>query len=1088
MECNYSGNYKISHSKKRKLFGSEKIRALTTMLNENVNPSVFNRIEASRLMSEGDKAPAQIPSLISLRTAKSRAISLTRLHQDPVIAINIMKYNSSFCSTIRDIGYDGFFVHFWSNLQLRIYKDCYSKCKIPSISFDATGGCCRKIKRPDNTMSSNLFLYEGVMEVDGKTFTVCSMISEKHDTLSICTWLKRWLKCGVKSPKMAISDQSLALMSAIVQSFTQYNSLEEYLRICFKLIMNTQVNEKDIPLCFVRNDINHFVKLISQWTPLKKSKFPRTRQLFIRSMTLLIYCSSMEEAKQILEAIFKVALSKYDGLCLGATNNNITEETPCAKSKKYLQSLISNKSSYFQTFDNYIENTISNEESNSVNESICADIDSSFMNWASIIANRSKIDVEQLEGEYDNAQYVPEIVPLVLNAMKLYPCWSGIMTKTFKYGDASVSSCRVESNFNNIKNRVFNGDNLPMRVDNFLEKLVSYYNGDHLLLQSSDSIVTTNSNIDENLGSNLDTNNYNSQTVSSNKSIINEHHLNDQELETDCTDEGFYIGGTINNSNQKLYNKNVVQIEEDQDMECTEKRKTSTGTILNNEFNTNICLPCKNIDENLGSNLDTNNYNSQTVSSNKSIINEHHLNDQELEPDCTDEGFYIGGTINNSNQKLYNKNVVQIEEDQDMECTEKRKTSTGTILNNEFNTNICLPCKNGDFPTGIHRCAFCNRSVHLFGCSVNLVDSEEGYGESRICLLCFNQSEENNAEEQWQKKNISNRPPIRSANSYLTSQPGFDHLDLSQNGSIKAIIFLKNGNTFQNKPCTLPGIGKVILNNSCSPDSLMSILACAAADSKVYYDYLSSISKKDKTAKFIISMLNTKTRKVMHKERIILLAPYFLSKDKHLIGGISTIDAMDTLSSTAHKMLKNMPSYKKINQCTNFTCEDFSSEQSYEVVKLTAIDGKINIQKEVDIFFKNETTICSYCDSKRNITVNVKKNVLIELVSIPKELEASTSALDIDIINDIQQNYAGETLLTLDEIPKTLNVNGHTYYIRGTIVFNSGLRTGLRVTSGHYKAFAYRKNNYWEVYDDLKDGITQPKAIKNNVEVIIYTI
>jgi len=54
--------------------------------------------------------------------------------------------------------------------------------------------------------------------------------------------------------------------------------------------MDTQVNEKDIPLCFVRNNINHFVKLISQWTPLKKSKFPRTRQLFIRSITLFICC------------------------------------------------------------------------------------------------------------------------------------------------------------------------------------------------------------------------------------------------------------------------------------------------------------------------------------------------------------------------------------------------------------------------------------------------------------------------------------------------------------------------------------------------------------------------------------------------------------------------------------------------------------------------------------------------------------------------------------------------------------------------------------------------------------------------------
>jgi len=284
----------------------------------------------------GDKIPAQIPSLISLRTAKSRANSLARLHHDPVIVLNIMKYNSTFCSTIRDIGYDGFFVHFWINLQLRIYKECYSKLEIPTISIDATGGCCRKIKIPDNNMSRDLFPYEGVMEVDGKTFTVCSMISEKHDTLSIYTWLKRWIKCSVRPPKMVISDQSLALMSAIVQSFTQYNSLEEYLKICFKLVMNVEIiNETDIPLYFVRNDISHFVKLISQWSPLKKSKFPRTRQLFIRSIMLLLYCSSMKETKQILEAIFKIALSQYDGLCLG-----MTEEILCAKSKKYLQSLI----------------------------------------------------------------------------------------------------------------------------------------------------------------------------------------------------------------------------------------------------------------------------------------------------------------------------------------------------------------------------------------------------------------------------------------------------------------------------------------------------------------------------------------------------------------------------------------------------------------------------------------------------------------------------------------------------------------------------------------------------------------------------
>jgi hypothetical protein len=103
------------------------------------------------------------------------------------------------------------------------------------------------------------------------------MIPENHDTLSVCIWLNRLLKCGVRAPKMVISYQSLALMLALVQSFTQYDSLEDYLLVCFHLVMNTSSN--NIPSCYVRNDINHFVKLISQRSPLNKSKFPRTKKI-----------------------------------------------------------------------------------------------------------------------------------------------------------------------------------------------------------------------------------------------------------------------------------------------------------------------------------------------------------------------------------------------------------------------------------------------------------------------------------------------------------------------------------------------------------------------------------------------------------------------------------------------------------------------------------------------------------------------------------------------------------------------------------------------------------------------------------------
>jgi len=93
-------------------------------------------------------------------------------------------------------------------------------------------------------------LYEGVTNIDNQSFTVLSMLSEQHDNISIANWLKRWLKCDVKAPKVVISDQSLAMMSALVQRFTQYESLEKYLNTCYSLIVLKQ--KKEIHNCFSR--------------------------------------------------------------------------------------------------------------------------------------------------------------------------------------------------------------------------------------------------------------------------------------------------------------------------------------------------------------------------------------------------------------------------------------------------------------------------------------------------------------------------------------------------------------------------------------------------------------------------------------------------------------------------------------------------------------------------------------------------------------------------------------------------------------------------------------------------------------------
>lgn len=160
------------------------------------------------------------------------------------------------------------------------------------------------------------------------------MLSEQHDSLSIYIWLKRWMQCGIRPPKIVISDQSLALMSALVQSFTQYKSLENYLDACFKLISGN--NDEKIPFFYIRNDVNDFVRLVTQWSPLKNSKFSRTKQLIARIIGLLIFVNSKSEAEKILEALFIIIFSKYDGLLLCSDTHTI-----CAKSKIYLKHLIS---------------------------------------------------------------------------------------------------------------------------------------------------------------------------------------------------------------------------------------------------------------------------------------------------------------------------------------------------------------------------------------------------------------------------------------------------------------------------------------------------------------------------------------------------------------------------------------------------------------------------------------------------------------------------------------------------------------------------------------------------------------------------
>lgn len=733
-----------------------------------------------------------------------------------------MKQINKYDCAIRNLGYDKFFVHFWTNLQLKIYKEQYTTCAVPTISFDATGGVCRKIQRYGNNYSNSIFLYEGIMKIKDQNFSVLSMLSEQHDSISISVWLKRWIQCGVKPPKVSITDQSLALMSATVQAFTQYESLEKYLQICYLLCRGNK--DIEIPQCFIRNDVNHFVHLITQWKPLKNARYQRTKQLFVRSLALLITCDSIKNAEQILEAIFIVAMSKYDRPIVSNFDTQ-KQDTHCRLSKIFLQSKIS--SSSFNADSLIIESENSDEQQTSEFDSFDSfDELNSFKDWTKLLATKCEKKIDGIEGEFDNAQYTPEIVPMIINCMKLFPCWSNIMVNVFNYGENIASSSRVESNFNNIKNRIFKNDNLPIRVDDFVERLVDFYRGDHLILQTK----------------------------------------KDDEL------------------------SKVHLIEEP------------------------VC---------------------SSLSSDKS-------------------------------SKTINRDDI----------------ITNTLVQ-------CIACQNGDFPTGLHRCNTCNKAVHVFGCSIEDPSSEEGCGQNRICLSCSAKDEldkEKNAIENWRNKGSTSPSKSRSAKSYLVKQTGFEYLELNNIKPVNEIALLRNGSCFQNKPLFVPGFDKVLLSNTCSADSIFSVLAVSVTESENFRKYFTEGKELHRTADFVKKMIGNRPTKDMYRDRVYLLALHFITESEEIVGGIRLFNTVDTAASMSEKLLENMPSYKRSNRCQNSIC--FNPERNSEGVVITiyGVDGNIQLQQEMNKFFQPLTKLCVAinCNCLRDEVTEPTNHILLELLSIPK--------------------------------------------------------------------------------------------------------
>jgi len=189
-----------------------------------------------------------------------------------------MKTTNEFKSVINDIGLDQWILDQWILPSLSywrpdsLYKNYARQSKYLQIILDATSSVVSNFKKYDMEKTKYIFLYEALVydEENERSLTVSNMLSERHSNVAIFNWLANWKNCDIPLPKITVCDQSLALLSAVVQCFTQYSSLQDYINVCANLIVNNlPANQHWIPRCFIRTDITHFLNLITKWPPLK---------------------------------------------------------------------------------------------------------------------------------------------------------------------------------------------------------------------------------------------------------------------------------------------------------------------------------------------------------------------------------------------------------------------------------------------------------------------------------------------------------------------------------------------------------------------------------------------------------------------------------------------------------------------------------------------------------------------------------------------------------------------------------------------------------------------------------------------------
>lgn len=332
------------------------------------------------------------------------------------------------------------------------------KCLLNGLNLDG-------IKLP------HIFLYLIVAKTrTGSSVVVGQMLSADQKASTIGFWLDWWLN-RFKPPEEAIMDESAALMKACILRFALC-TVKEYVRRCFAVLNGSKAM---LPSCYIRNDISHFLKNLHS-LGVFRSIDKRVKFFYLDCFGLLILAESFDTLKKLLKNILILANSQWEG-----TNSN-NEPLPADMSRKTLSKVIRTHDLKFVTkIDEKSEEAQEIVVEDGDIEDKCEEIDCSSeedeMAWFNNMLTDIPIDDEvscdaNASNVKGNMFYLPELTNVLKKLCFRLPFWSAVMKKEFGSTDFVATSSDVESKFNLLKNNIFRGEQLPMRLDSFLDKYI----------------------------------------------------------------------------------------------------------------------------------------------------------------------------------------------------------------------------------------------------------------------------------------------------------------------------------------------------------------------------------------------------------------------------------------------------------------------------------------------------------------------------------------------------------------------------------------------------------------------------------------